>query len=118
VPCADAARIVRDILRTIAQCHSRGVIVRDVKPENFLFKDARPDAPLRAIDFGLAEYCKPGEHLTDKVSFANFLFVSSKASTAGQCKGRMSSKRRNEACDVSRRPDLDPEPKPGFKSPA
>ncbi len=65
---ADAARIVRDILRTVAQCHSRGVIVRDVKPENFLFKDERPDAPLRAIDFGLAEYCKPGEFLTDKVN--------------------------------------------------
>ena len=65
---ADAARIVRDILRTVAQCHSRGVIVRDVKPENFLFKDERPDAPLRAIDFGLAEYCTPGEFLTDKVN--------------------------------------------------
>ena len=74
-PGADAARIVRDILRTVAQCHSRGVIVRDVKPENFLFKDARPDAPLRAIDFGLAEYCKPGEYLTDKV-FARFATAS------------------------------------------
>ena len=61
---------MRDILRTVAQCHSRGVIVRDVKPENFLFKDDRPDAPLRAIDFGLAEYCKPGEYLSDKVTAA------------------------------------------------
>ena len=64
---------MRDILRTVAQCHSRGVIVRDVKPENFLFKDARPDAPLRAIDFGLAEYCTPGEYLTDKVCAASAL---------------------------------------------
>lgn len=29
----DAARIVAEILRTIAQCHARGIIVRDVKPE-------------------------------------------------------------------------------------
>lgn len=34
---ADAAHLIRDILRTVAQCHSRGVIIRDVKPENYLF---------------------------------------------------------------------------------
>lgn len=67
-PCAAAAKIVRDILQTVAQCHCRGVIVRDVKPDNFLFLNAEPNSPLRAIDFGLAEYCKRGETLTDKVS--------------------------------------------------
>lgn len=40
--------------------------MRDVKPENFLFLNDEPSAPLRAIDFGLAEYCKRGETLTDK----------------------------------------------------
>lgn len=58
---------MRDILQTVAQCHCRGVIVRDVKPDNFLFLSADPNSPLRAIDFGLAEYCKRGETLTDKV---------------------------------------------------
>ena len=64
---AGVVKIVRDILQTVAQCHCRGVIVRDVKPDNFLFLNSEPNSPLRAIDFGLAEYCKRGETLTDKV---------------------------------------------------
>lgn len=30
----DAARMVREMLRTVAQCHAAGVLMRDVKPEN------------------------------------------------------------------------------------
>jgi hypothetical protein len=30
----DAARLVREIVRTVAQCHSQGVMMRDIKPEN------------------------------------------------------------------------------------
>jgi serine/threonine protein kinase len=30
----DAARLVREMVRTVAQCHAQGVMVRDVKPEN------------------------------------------------------------------------------------
>ncbi len=65
---AEAARLVREILRTVAQCHSRNVIVRDVKPDNFLFLNSNEHSGLRAIDFGLAEYCEPGQYLTDKVT--------------------------------------------------
>eukprot|EP00210_Caulerpa_lentillifera_P006665 g6368.t1 len=53
----DAARIVRDMLRAIAQCHSKGIVMRDVKPENFLFLNDKTNSPLKAIDFGLARYC-------------------------------------------------------------
>ena len=31
---------------------------RDVKPDNFLFLNPAEDAPLKMIDFGLAEYCE------------------------------------------------------------
>lgn len=64
---ADAARLVREILRTVAQCHSRNVIIRDVKPDNFLFLSDDDQSGMRAIDFGLAEYCEPGQYLSDKV---------------------------------------------------
>ena len=64
--CADAARSVREILRTVAQCHARNVLIRDVKPENFLYLSKDEDAPLKAIDFGMAQYCKPHENLRDK----------------------------------------------------
>jgi len=51
---ADAARLIRAVLRTAAQCHSRGIVFRDIKPDNFLFKTNDENAPLKATDFGLA----------------------------------------------------------------
>ena len=45
---------MRSILRFIAQCHARGLIYRDIKPDNFLFLTNDPDSPLKATDFGLA----------------------------------------------------------------
>ena len=53
---ADAATSVRD----------RNVLIRDVKPENFLYLTKDEDAPLKAIDFGIAQYCKADEFLRDK----------------------------------------------------
>lgn len=56
--CADAARLVREVLRTVSQFHANGVVIRDVKPENFLFATDCADSHLKAIDFGIAQYCK------------------------------------------------------------
>ncbi|GFR43538.1 hypothetical protein Agub_g4417 [Astrephomene gubernaculifera] len=61
-----AAALVAEILRTLAQCHAKGIVLRDVKPENFLFLTPAPDAPLKMIDFGLATYCRPGQVLSDR----------------------------------------------------
>ena len=59
---ADACRLIRDIVRVVAQCHSQGVMIRDIKPENFLFSSKdRKKAPLKAIDFGVSVFCEPGE---------------------------------------------------------
>lgn len=48
------AAIVRSILRFIAQCHAKGIIYRDVKPDNFLFVSDDPDSAVKATDFGLS----------------------------------------------------------------
>ena len=49
----DVANILRSVLRFIAQCHTKGIIYRDVKPDNFLF--LTPDASsVKATDFGLS----------------------------------------------------------------
>ena len=52
----DVANILRSVLRFIAQCHGKGIIYRDVKPDNFLF--LTPDATsVKATDFGLSIRC-------------------------------------------------------------
>ncbi|XP_076881059.1 calcium-dependent protein kinase 26-like [Bidens hawaiensis] len=60
-----AANLLRTIASVIEACHSLGVMHRDLKPENFLFADKDEDSPLKAIDFGLSVFFKPGEIFTD-----------------------------------------------------
>eukprot|EP01026_Neomeris_dumetosa_P002941 TRINITY_DN10806_c0_g1_i4.p1 TRINITY_DN10806_c0_g1~~TRINITY_DN10806_c0_g1_i4.p1 ORF type:complete len:597 (-),score=64.72 TRINITY_DN10806_c0_g1_i4:571-2361(-) len=57
------AQIVRCIARFIAQCHAKGVVYRDVKPDNFLFLTKEPDSPIKATDFGLSIKYKKGDPL-------------------------------------------------------
>jgi len=46
--------ILRHMLKAIFCCHSANIVHRDVKPENFMFLDKAPGAPLKMIDLGLA----------------------------------------------------------------
>jgi len=62
-PCSEnyAASITRAVLLVIQHCHSCGVIYRDIKPDNFLLSSDKPDAVLKATDFGISKFMKPGE---------------------------------------------------------
>lgn len=62
-----AAQLTRTIVGVVEACHSLGVMHRDLKPENFLFVNEEEDSPLKAIDFGLSMFFKPGETFTDVV---------------------------------------------------
>ncbi|KAJ6993041.1 LOW QUALITY PROTEIN: hypothetical protein NC653_016232 [Populus alba x Populus x berolinensis] len=42
-------------------------IHRDLKPENFLFASKKENSPLKAIDFGLSIFFKPGERFSEIV---------------------------------------------------
>lgn len=61
----DAAIVVRQMLKVAAQCHLHGLVHRDMKPENFLFKSMKPDSPLKATDFGLSDFIQPGKKFHD-----------------------------------------------------
>ncbi|RZS03326.1 hypothetical protein BHM03_00033494 [Ensete ventricosum] len=56
-----AAAVTRTIVEVVQLCHLHGVIHRDLKPENFLFANKKENSPLKAIDFGLSIFFKPGE---------------------------------------------------------
>ncbi|XP_027348937.1 calcium-dependent protein kinase 1-like isoform X2 [Abrus precatorius] len=62
-----AAKLARTIVSVIEACHSRGVMHRDLKPENFLFVDGHEDSTLKAIDFGMSVFFKPGDIFRDVV---------------------------------------------------
>ncbi|XP_076904166.1 calcium-dependent protein kinase 28-like [Bidens hawaiensis] len=63
----DAAIVVRQMLKVAAECHLHGLVHRDMKPENFLFKSPKEDSPLMATDFGLSDFIRPGRKFTDIV---------------------------------------------------
>ena len=56
-----AADLTRIIVGVVEACHSLGVMHRDLKPENFLLANKDDDMSLKAIDFGLSVFFKPGE---------------------------------------------------------
>ncbi|KAL8146571.1 calcium-dependent protein kinase 13-like [Apium graveolens] len=62
-----AATVVRTIVEVVQLCHKHGVIHRDLKPENFLFANKKENSPLKAIDFGLSIFFKPGEKFCEIV---------------------------------------------------
>ncbi|KAL8129549.1 hypothetical protein V2J09_018704 [Rumex salicifolius] len=62
-----AAELIRIVVGVVETCHSLGVMHRDLKPENFLLVNKDDDFSLKAIDFGLSVFFKPGQWFTDVV---------------------------------------------------
>ncbi|KAF5730115.1 Calcium-dependent protein kinase 30 isoform 1 [Tripterygium wilfordii] len=62
-----AAAVARTVMEVVKMCHENGVIHRDLKPENFLFANKKEQSPLKAIDFGLSVFFKPGERFSEIV---------------------------------------------------
>ncbi|XP_065876845.1 calcium-dependent protein kinase 10-like [Euphorbia lathyris] len=62
-----AANIARTIAEVVKVCHHNGIMHRDLKPENFLFANKKENSVLKAIDFGLSVFFKPGEKFSEIV---------------------------------------------------
>ena len=50
----EVCKIMSQILKGLAYCHSLGVAHRDLKPENAMYENKDADAALKLIDFGLS----------------------------------------------------------------
>lgn len=61
------AKLVKQMLSAVRYIHSKGIIHRDLKLENFLFDDAGPDGELKMIDFGLSKHFKAGSKYHEPV---------------------------------------------------
>ena len=58
---SECARLVKQMLCSVRYIHSKGIIHRDLKLENFLFSSQDADSELKMIDFGLSKHFIHGE---------------------------------------------------------
>ncbi|PSS12130.1 Calcium-dependent protein kinase [Actinidia chinensis var. chinensis] len=63
----EAAELTKIIIGVVEACHSLGVMHRDLKPDNFLLVNRDDDFSLKATDFGVSVFFKPGQVFTDVV---------------------------------------------------
>ncbi|CAL1375203.1 unnamed protein product [Linum trigynum] len=68
-----AAGLCRQMVTVVHNCHCMGVMHRDLKPENFLFLSTAEESPLKATDFGLSVFFKPGDVFKDLVGSAYYV---------------------------------------------
>jgi serine/threonine-protein kinase len=73
----DALAVVVQVARAIHHAHEHGVIHRDLKPANVMLLDARRDAAVKIMDFGVARLESLGARLTGPgQSFGSPLYTS------------------------------------------
>jgi len=61
------ARLVKQMLSSLVYLHSKAIIHRDLKLENFLFSSRKPGSELKLIDFGLSKHIQCGEEQHESV---------------------------------------------------
>jgi calcium-dependent protein kinase len=57
-----AAELMKQILGAVNYLHENEIVHRDLKAENLLFENERPDSSLKLIDFGVSTKFKQGQN--------------------------------------------------------
>ncbi|KAI3432381.1 hypothetical protein D9Q98_003937 [Chlorella vulgaris] len=68
-----AAHFFRMMVEVVRHAHALGICHRDIKPENFLMSDSTDNARVKACDFGLSQFYRPGRNFTSLVGSAFYV---------------------------------------------
>ncbi|CAI0444673.1 unnamed protein product, partial [Linum tenue] len=68
-----AGGLCLQIVTVVHNCHSMGVMHRDLKQDNFLFLSTAEESPLKAIDFGLSVFFRAGDVFKGLVGSAYYV---------------------------------------------
>ena len=55
----EGGNLLRMVVSAVQFLHEKGIVHRDIKPDNLVFDSRLPDAEIKLIDFGYAGHCKP-----------------------------------------------------------
>lgn len=68
----EARKIIQQIVNAMCYCHNRGIVHRDLKLENVLFKSPG-DLLVKVVDFGIAGVCAGSKK--DKVDAGSIAYM-------------------------------------------
>lgn len=68
-----AAHFFRMMVEVVRHAHALGICHRDIKPENFMLSDRSDKARVKACDFGLSQFYRPGRNFHSLVGSAFYV---------------------------------------------
>ena len=94
MPIRDAVRVAREALSSLAEAHKKGIIHRDIKPDNvFLARQPGPNGGeptivTKVLDFGIAKVMREGEGVNALETQAGTVFGTPRFMSPEQAQGK------------------------------
>jgi serine/threonine protein kinase len=86
----EAVSIVRQMLHSLAEAHSKSIVHRDLKPDNIFLAhvEGRSDAVVKILDFGIAKIVQPDRRIDKLETQAGTVFGTPRYMSPEQAQGK------------------------------
>ncbi len=81
LPATEVAKLLSDVADVLASVHAKGVVHRDLKPDNLILTPNDRDFPLRVIDWGVARLGPMGRLTLDGLTPGTPIYMSPEQAT-------------------------------------